>query len=96
MSSADLRALLAARSDLRDRITQAVYDPGSVVGRRLGPSWGEGNPGYSPEPENLWDWVVRAVLHTVGHHDDSQTPTSKVTRPRRERRNGDTHEDPAA
>lgn len=135
---------------LYDRIRQAVFDPGAVVGRRLGPSWGEGNPGHAPEQESLWDWVARAVLHTVRGSDGSRTdeldpprvevfgedlvhlisphgallaalnyeqllvlqervedtvavmvlmpPTtpSTVKRPRKERRNGDTHEGPAA
>lgn len=45
-----------------DRIAQAIGDPGSVVGRKLGPSWGEGNPGYAPEEETVTRWSTRAVL----------------------------------
>jgi hypothetical protein len=47
---------------LEDLLARAIADPGSVVGPRLGPSWGEGNPGYSPNQETITRWGVRAVL----------------------------------
>jgi len=50
---------------LKDKLRQAVFDPGSVVGRRLGPSWGQGQPGYSEQQETVWDWVARAVYATI-------------------------------
>lgn len=50
---------------LRDRFCQALYDPGSVVGRRLGPTWGVGQPGYAHDQETLWDWQLRAVLQVA-------------------------------
>lgn len=59
-------ALIAEVERLRavdaDRIAQAIGDPGSVVGRKLGPSWGVGNPGYAPEEETVTRWSTRAVL----------------------------------
>lgn len=50
---------------LRDRIAQAVYDPGAVVGPRVGPSWGPAHEAYADEQESLWDWQIRAVLRVV-------------------------------
>lgn len=50
---------------LRDRISQAVHDPGNVVGGRRGPSWGDDSPDYADEQESLWDWVVRAVMAVI-------------------------------
>lgn len=51
--------------DLQSALSRAVRDPGAVVGRRLDPSWGEGNPGYADPGEDLWTWIVRALVHTV-------------------------------
>ena len=45
-----------------ERIAQAIGDPGSIVGRKLGPSWGEGNPGYAPDEETVTRWSTRAVV----------------------------------
>lgn len=50
---------------LEDLIAQAIGDPGSVVGRRLGPSWGRGNDGYAREQETVTRWATRAVLATL-------------------------------
>jgi hypothetical protein len=47
---------------LTDLIAQAIGDPGSIVGRRLGPSWGEGNAGYAPKDEPVVRWSTRAVM----------------------------------
>jgi hypothetical protein len=47
---------------LEDRIAQAIADPGAVVGRKLGPSWGRGNDGYTKEEETVTHWSTRAVL----------------------------------
>lgn len=47
---------------LADRIAQAIGDPGSIVGRKLGPSWGVGNDGYSEREETVTRWSTRAVL----------------------------------
>jgi hypothetical protein len=61
----------------RDRVAQAIYDPGSVVGGRRGPSWGVGRPWYDQEQESLWDWQIRAVLHTLrpgGQPDEAVDP----------------------
>lgn len=55
----------AARVLLRDRIAQAIYDPGAVVGKRVGPSWGPAHEAYADEQESLWDWQIRAVLQVV-------------------------------
>jgi hypothetical protein len=42
-------------------LREAVRDPGQRAGRRLGPSWGEGNDGFAAEQEDLWAWIERAV-----------------------------------
>jgi hypothetical protein len=47
---------------LEDRIAQAIADPGSVVGRKLGPSWGPGNDGYAENEETVARWSTRAVM----------------------------------
>ena len=49
-----------------DHIARAIGDPGSVVGRKFGPSWGEGNAGYAPEEETVTRWATRAVLAVLG------------------------------
>lgn len=49
-----------------DEIARAIGDPGSVVGRKLGPSWGVGNAGYAPEEETVTRWSTRAVLAVLG------------------------------
>jgi hypothetical protein len=46
------------------RLSQAIHDPGAVAGRRLGPSWPIGEPGYDTEQETLCSWQLRAV-HAV-------------------------------
>lgn len=63
---------------LKDRLRRAVHDPGAVVGRRLGPTWGEGNDGYAAEQETLWDWVVRAVYATTRPAPADTTPQVRV------------------
>jgi len=50
---------------LVDRIAQAIGDPGSIAGRKLGPSWGLGNPGYAEQEETVTRWSTRAVLALV-------------------------------
>jgi hypothetical protein len=52
----------------RDRIAQAIGDPGSITGNRFGPSWGEGNEGYAAEQESVTRWQTRAVLEVVSEH----------------------------
>lgn len=52
----------------RDRIAQAIGDPGSIAGNRLGPSWGAGNEGYAEEQESVTRWATRAVLQVVSEH----------------------------
>lgn len=52
-----------------DRIAQAIGDPGSIVGRRFGPSWGEGNEGYAPETETVPRWCTRAVLAVLAERE---------------------------
>jgi hypothetical protein len=47
---------------LESRILQALGDPGSIAGRKLGPTWGRGNDGYAKTEERLIDWQLRAVL----------------------------------
>jgi hypothetical protein len=47
---------------LTDRIAQAIGDPGSIVGRKHGPSWGEGNDGYAEHEETVTRWSTRAVV----------------------------------
>src|SRR5436190_7666923 len=47
---------------LQDVIARAIGDPGSVVGRKRGPSWGRGNDGYAPHEETVPRWGTRAVL----------------------------------
>lgn len=51
-----------AAGELTDRIAQAIGDPGSIVGRKFGPSWGEGNEGYAEQEESTTRWSTRAVL----------------------------------
>lgn len=48
-----------------DLIAQAIGDPGSIVGRRLGPSWGVGQPGYSEKDETVTRWSARAVMSVI-------------------------------
>jgi hypothetical protein len=45
-----------------DSIRRAIADPGAVVGRRLGPSWGVGNDSYADQPESVAEWGARAVV----------------------------------
>src|ERR1044071_7183380 len=51
-----------AATELINRIAQAIGDPGSIVGRRPGPSWGEGNEGYAEVAESVTRWSTRAVV----------------------------------
>lgn len=53
---------MSAGRALADRIAQAIGDPGSIVGRKLGPSWGKGNAGYAENEETVTCWATRAVL----------------------------------
>lgn len=55
-------------SELDRKIYAAIYDPGAVVGRRHGPTWGEGNDGYAEIQEDLPDWQTRAVVETIRRH----------------------------
>lgn len=50
---------------LVDRIAQAIGDPGSIAGRKLGSSWGEGNDGYAEPEETVTRWSTRAVLRVL-------------------------------
>jgi hypothetical protein len=52
-------------SALVDQIARAIGDPGAVVGRRLHPSWGEGNDGYAEEAESITRWSTRAVMQVL-------------------------------
>jgi hypothetical protein len=57
--------MMAKQTDTRplaDQVAQAIGDPGSIVGRKFGPSWGEGNDGYSEHEETVTRWSTRAVL----------------------------------
>jgi hypothetical protein len=47
---------------LEDRIAQAIADPGAIVGRKLGPSWGAGNDGHADDEETVPRWSTRAVM----------------------------------
>jgi hypothetical protein len=62
----DVAALMVPVKFDADAIAQAIGDPGSVAGRRLGPSWGVGKDGYSPEQESVTRWSTRAVLKLLG------------------------------
>lgn len=53
-------------NQLIDRIAQAIGDPGSVVGRKLGPSWGVGSDGYAEQEETVTRWSTRAVMAVLG------------------------------
>lgn len=57
-----------------DRIAQAIGDPGSIVGRRLGPSWGEGHEAYQPVEEFVARWATRAVLAVLRQGDGQSMP----------------------
>lgn len=48
------------------RVAQAIGDPGSIAGRRLGPSWGTGQPGYADTEETVTAWQHRAVMEVAG------------------------------
>lgn len=62
----DLLAVAGADSEPTvDQIRQAIADPGSIVGRKLGPSWGRGKAGYAPEEESVADWSTRAVVAVI-------------------------------
>lgn len=50
---------------LADQIAQAIGDPGSIVGRKLGPSWEPGEDGYAEVEETVVRWGVRAVRATL-------------------------------
>lgn len=47
---------------LQNDIRRAIADPGSVAGRKQGPSWGRGNDGYAREEETVAAWGARAVM----------------------------------
>lgn len=53
------------KSQMEDVVARAIGDPGSVVGRKLGPSWGPGKPGYADEEETGTRWATRAVLASL-------------------------------
>lgn len=59
----------AADLAFADRIAQAIGDPGSIVGRKLGPSWGVGHDGYSEREETVTRWSTRAVLALLAEGD---------------------------
>jgi hypothetical protein len=52
----------------RDRLIQAAYDPGSIAGPRLGPSWASLHPAYREVEETLWDWIARASTQVILEH----------------------------
>lgn len=54
-----------------DLIARAIGDPGSIVGRKLGPSWGKGRPGYSDREETVTRWATRAVLAVLAQEERS-------------------------
>lgn len=58
------------RSTFANRIAQAIGDPGSIVGRKLGTSWGAGNDGYSEHDETVTRWSTRAVLAVLNEQAD--------------------------
>lgn len=62
-----------------DRIAQAIGDPGSIVGRKLGPSWGVGNKGYAAEEESVTRWSTRAVLAVLAAQDAEEERASLQT-----------------
>jgi hypothetical protein len=47
--------------NLDDLLAAAIGDPGSVAGRKLGPSWGRGNDSYADQEETVPRWAARAV-----------------------------------
>lgn len=47
--------------NIDDLLADAIRNPGSVAGRKLGPSWGRGNDGYADEEETVPRWAARAV-----------------------------------
>ncbi|MEW2474633.1 hypothetical protein AB0875_12660 [Micromonospora gifhornensis] len=42
-------------------IRRALADPGSIAGRRRGPTWPETEEGWAEEQETLTEWTVRAL-----------------------------------
>jgi hypothetical protein len=63
---------LSYDADLTDRIAQAIGDPGSIVGRKLGPSWGKGNDGYAENEETVTRWSTRAVEAVLAGWQDTE------------------------
>lgn len=67
---------------IKDRIAQAIGDPGSVVGRRLGPTWVDDPDAYADEFESPVRWSTRAVLALLEsiapHHEIEFSPAGWV------------------
>ena len=71
---------LRTRVDV-DAIRRAIADPGAVVGRRLGPSWGAGNDSYADQPETVAEWGARAVVALLTGTHPAGRPVVEVRLP---------------
>lgn len=63
---------------LKEHIAYAIANPGRVVGRKLGPSWGVGEDGYAAQEETEVDWAIRAVLEVLEEHRPEPKPHPEV------------------
>jgi hypothetical protein len=54
-----------SQNELEARVARAIGDPGSIVGRKHGPSWGPGNSGWALEEETAANWSTRAVMAVI-------------------------------
>jgi hypothetical protein len=66
------------REQLEDVIHRAVGDPGAVVGRKHGPSWGRGNDGYARFEETVTQWATRAVLAALDKEGALLPPAGRM------------------
>ena len=63
---------------LRDRLRQASFDPGSIVGGKLGPSWPTDHPAHREQEETVWEWVARATYAVVRPEPDPHDEPPRV------------------
>ena len=63
---------------LRDRLRQASFDPGSIVGGKLGPSWPADHPAHREQEETVWEWVARATYAVVRPERDPHDEPPRV------------------
>jgi hypothetical protein len=63
---------------LKDKLRQASFDPGSIVGGKLGPSWPADHPAHREQEETVWEWVARATYAVVRPEPNSHDEPPRV------------------